>query len=85
MLQKANITRSLINRIFKCQAIFWPCDENRETRTFCDNWNDRRKMQQGKTALKDDGQTKWLKVGRLTEALKAMRDRQGHDRQRYRA
>ena len=28
--------------------LFWLCDGKRETRTSCDNWNDRRKMQQGK-------------------------------------
>ena len=41
-----------------------------------DNWNDRGKTQQGKQREKMfDERTKWLKIGRVTEALKAMRDR----------
>ena len=64
MLQKA-ATRSLINRI--CN-IFLQCDEKRETGTCCDNWND----QQREKIL--DRLTKWLNVGRVTDALKATRD-----------
>ena len=46
----------------------------RENRSSCQNLNDQGKMQQGKTAMLD-GLTKWLKVGRVTEALKATRGR----------
>ena len=50
----------------KCN-LFWPCDEKRETRIFCENWNVQRKML--------NGLTNWLKVGQGTDAVKAMRDR----------
>ena len=57
--------------------LFWLCDGKRETRTSCDNWNDRRKMQQGKQREKMlDGPTKWLQVGTVTEALTATRDKE---------
>ena len=46
VLQEAETTRSLINRPCECKAsFFWPCDEKWETRTSCDNWNDRGKTQ----------------------------------------
>ena len=52
------MARSLINRIHKPQGSFLGhCEERRETGTFSDNWNDRRKMQQGRTARKDIGWT----------------------------
>ena len=38
VLREADTTRSIINRIHK--PLFWPCDEETETRTSCDNWND---------------------------------------------
>ena len=43
----------------------------RETRTFCDKWNNPRKCSMVKQREKMlDGLTKWLKVGRVTDALK---------------
>ena len=48
--------------------LFWTCQEKRESTKSCDNWNDCTK-----TASKDVGWT--FKVGRVTEALKVMRDR----------
>ena len=50
-------------------------DDKSETRTSCDNWIDEMKMQQGKLARKDVVQTKRLSVGRVTDALKATRDK----------
>ena len=52
VLQEANTTRALINRIRKRQAnfFFWPRDEKRETRTSCDIWDDQGKTQHRKTA-----------------------------------
>ena len=49
----------------------------RETETSCDNWYDRRKMQQGKTARKDVEQTNKAAKRRTSDrsALKAIRDR----------
>ena len=45
-------TRSLINKIFKCQTtFFWPCDEKKEARTRTTG------MIEGKTARKDVGWT----------------------------
>ena len=43
VFREDHATRCLKNIIRKRQA-FWPCDEKRETRASCDNWNDRRKM-----------------------------------------
>ena len=56
----------------KRQATFFGHDEKRDTRTSCGNWNGRGETQREKML---DGLTKWLKVGRVTEALKATRDR----------
>ena len=51
VLREVDVTRSRINRIHKRQEnLFWQCVEKRESRTSCDNWNDRRKTHQGKTA-----------------------------------
>ena len=60
-------------RILFDDVFVWRCNEKRETRTSCDNWNERWETQQGKKML--DGLTKWLKVGRVTEALEATWDR----------
>ena len=49
----------------------FPRGEKRETRSACDTWNDQWKTQHRII----DGLTKWLCVGRVTEALKATRDR----------
>ena len=49
-LREADRARSLMNKICECQATFFcPCDENRETKTSYDNWNDGGKTQLGKT------------------------------------
>ena len=56
-------------------VVSWPCDEKRETRLSCGNWNNRWKMQQGKQRdMMMDELTKWLKVGRVTETLKATKN-----------
>ena len=39
--------------------LFWPCDEKRETRTSCDDWNVGKKTQQEKIY---DELTKWFNV-----------------------
>ena len=85
VLQEVDTTGSrIIIDYVKSQATFffffftfWPCDEKRETRKPCDNWNDGRKKQQGGKQREKmwDGLKKWRKVGRVTEALKATRDR----------
>ena len=46
--------------------LFWPCDENRKTRTSCGNWNE-----QGKTVWKDIGWTnKGVQSGKSDEKHK---------------
>ena len=56
MLQAADIMRSLINLIRESKEsilkLKGPCDERKDIRTFCDNRNDRSRMQHGKTARK---------------------------------
>ena len=39
-LREAGTIRSLIIKYVTPSNIFWSCDEKRETRTYCDNWND---------------------------------------------
>ena len=59
-----------------CFVMIDPCDENRETKTSSDYWDDSAKTQQGEQCEKMlDGLTKWLKVGQVTDALKATRGR----------
>ena len=80
-IKRNSVARSLLNkithsRICKCQATYFGHVRRRERRTSCDNWNDRKKRQQGKKCEKMfDGLTKWSKVGQVTEALKETRDR----------
>ena len=77
MLQEADTRRSLINRIHKHQATFFGHVMRREkvenllTIGMIEEKHSKRK--QCEKIL--DGLTKWLKVARVTEALKAMRDR----------
>ena len=77
MLREAYTTRSLINRIRKRQATFFDHVKRREKLEHlvtagmiegkCSSGKQREKM--------FDGLRKWLKVGRVTEALKATRVR----------
>ena len=66
VLREDETTKSLINRIRKHQATFFD-HVKRETRTSCDNWNDRRKTQQGKTALKVVGWTNKVAKSRMSD------------------
>ena len=78
VLRETDKKRSLINRMHKYQATFFcPLDEKGETRTSCVNWNDGRKIQQGKPEKMLGGLTKGLKVGQVTDALNATKDRNG--------
>ena len=50
VLREADITRSLINRIVKARKPFWPFNKKGKNGTSWVNWNDREKIQDGKTA-----------------------------------
>ena len=54
-----------------------PCDWNRETRTSCDKTAGMIEGKRSREIQREkmlDGLTKWLKVGRVIEALKVTRD-----------
>ena len=47
--------------------LFWPCEGKRKFITSCDNWNDQRKIQHGKTAWKDVGMTNKVATSRASD------------------
>ena len=47
--------------------VFWPWDERRETKTSCENWNDYKKMQQGKTSSTSVGWTSKVAQIRMSD------------------
>ena len=56
--------------------LFWPYDEKRETKHLVTTGMMKGKRSMGKQSENMlDGLTKWLEVGRVTEALKATWDR----------
>ena len=68
--------RSLINRIHKCYAIFFGHVIRREKLHLVTTRTIKGKCSRGKRREKMlDGITKWLKVGRVTDALKVTSDR----------
>ena len=72
-LQEAYTTRSLINRISKCHATFFGHEMRRgKLKYLITSGIIEGKCSRGKML---DGPTKWLKVGRVTEALKVTKDK----------
>ena len=76
MLREAD-SSSPINRIHKCHVTFFRHVMRRETLEYIliSGMIDRKCLRRKKGKTMSDRLTPWLNVGRMTDALKAMRDR----------
>ena len=55
--------------------LLWPCDEKRKTTSTTATMIEEKRSSRKQREKMLAGLTKWLRVGRLTEELKATRDR----------